>query len=762
MRAALLVLLLLMSTLPLHHASAETQPGLTCPETASLVPGQPMAVTVLQHGLEPYALSITNTSLVEVGALTNTTVGGNQSWTVTLTAALNAPSGHVDLPINLSDGSTTLATCTIDVWIRPASALVLGVSGESTLTVNEGVTTQVAVNLTNVGSEPEDVHFHLDTASDWTWGWTLNGVKVDDPNVSVNPGELVYIGAWVDVGVVGDDGLPLAGTGPSFTLTASSSFDGRGDAWTFILAMEEIKRVSVSSTDATQPVAPGTDERVQVVVTNRGNVPAPVDLSLIALNDDGTPVQGFEPIDRFQRDGWTLALFGALPSVALEPGASRTIEVGLLAPWVSDGRMDVRLRATIGSSTDNVDLAGVIDLKRSFEVSDLIVRCPDLEVDRPCEVRANVRNTGTYDDVAAVNLVLGEESQGIVNMSAPTQRVVLSHGDDKDIVIALLTAHPDALAFQSATLEVFIGPEGATLPLVQTLDLRIAPRVEWVFESVVQEEDARQRVSVTATLRNDGNVVDGLVVSMKASHGMDMGLIPPEGAILEDDADPVRSFEVEGLPIGDNITLRAWFDLPADENVNGTVYVNLSVRSRYVPEQTFQETIVAPYLGVPWQQTSASGGFDLRAMAQQAWGLVQVTWHIVLAVGVATVILNRAVTRRADQRAERATAQVESAPPETVEDWMAGFQTKQGEPVPTPSPSVDASAFEQAFRNRSNPSPAPTPAPPTALTDAASIVLDARTSQAASARLDELAANLAPPSEASKDIDSILDDLDLG
>ena len=76
---------------------------------------------------------------------------------MTLTAALNAPSGHGP-SINLSDGSTTLATCTIDVWIRPASAL-RGVSGESTLTVNEGVTTQVAVNLTNVGSEPEDVHF---------------------------------------------------------------------------------------------------------------------------------------------------------------------------------------------------------------------------------------------------------------------------------------------------------------------------------------------------------------------------------------------------------------------------------------------------------------------------------------------------------------------------------------------------------------------------------------------------------------------------
>ena len=117
-------------------------------------------------------------------------------------------------------------------------------------------------------------------------------------------------------------------------------------------------------------------------------------------------------------------------------------------------------------------------------------------------------------------------------------------------------------------------------------------------------------------------------------------MIPPE-AVLEDDEEPVRSFEVEGLPIGSNITLRAWFDLPADESVNGTVYVNLSVRSRYVPEQAFQ-TIVAPYLGIPWQDNAAEG-FDLQAIVGQVWGLVQVTWHIVLAVGIATIVLNRAL-----------------------------------------------------------------------------------------------------------------------
>ena len=761
MRAAWLVLLLMLSTLPLSHVGAEDNPTLTCPDTVPLVPGQPTSLTVIQSGLEPSSLTFEGITDVQVTDVTNSTEGSTRTWTATLTASPTALSGHADMTVNLSDGAGTLASCTIDVWIRSASALVLGVSGESTLTVNEGVTTQVAVNLTNVGSEPEDVRFHMDTASDWAWGWTLNGVKVDDPNVSIDPDELIYIGAWVQVGVVGEDGLPLFGTGPSFTLTASSSFDGQGDTWTFVLAMEEVRRVSLSVQDVTQPVAPGTDERVDVVVTNKGNVPSTVGLSLIALNPDGTTVDGFEPIDRFQRDGWTAALFGALPTVPVQPGASRTIEVGLLAPWVNEGRFDVRLRANIGSATAEVDLVGEIDLQRSFEVNDITARCADLEVERTCEIRANVRNTGTFDDTATVEVQLQEEAQGIVNMTVLTERLALNHGGNQDIVIAHLRAHPDALAFQSASLDVFLGPEGETLDMVQNLDLRIAPRVEWVFDSVVQEEDARQRVSVTATLRNDGNVVDGLIVSMKASHGMEMGLIPPEGAVLEDEAGPIRSFEVEGLPIGNNITLRAWFDLPAEENVNGTVYVNLSVRSRYVPEQTFQETIIAPYLGVPWQEISADEGFDLQAVANQVWGLVQVTWHIVLAVGIATVVLNRALVRRADQRAERVAMNPNPKPPETAQDWMAGFHTRREEPTPAVSRSVDATAFQEAFRNRSNPSPAPDPAPPTALTEAASIVLDARTSQAASERLDALAANLAAPMQEGSDIDTLLEDLDL-
>jgi hypothetical protein len=762
MRAVGVVLLVLLSTLPLHQVNAMTTPALSCPETVSLLPGQPTTVTLVQHGEDALSLDVWNLSDVQVDDLNSTVADGLRTWTMSLTASLTMGIGHVNLTVNLTDGSSTLDACTVDLWVRPASALVLGATGQSTFTVNEGVTTQVAVNLTNVGSEPEEVHFTLETTSDWAWGWTLNGMRINDPNLTVQPNELVYIGAWIDVGLVGENGRPLFGTGPSFTLSATSSFDGRGATWSFVLGMEEVKRVALDVQEPTIPVAPGTDERVEVVVTNRGNVPSKVQLDLFALKEDGTVVTGFDPIDRFQRDGWTVALFGALLDVPIDPGASRTFEVGLLAPWTDEGRMDVRVRAKIGAATETVDIAGEIDLQRAFVVEDITVRCPDLEVDRACEIRADLRNAGTYDDVATIELTLNESSMGIVNMSVEQERVVLNHGQQREVLIARLSAHPDALAFGTATLDVSVGPEGETGIHVERLDLRIAPRVEWVFESISQEEDARQRVSVTTTLRNDGNVVDGLVVSMKASHGMNMGLIPPLGAEYEDGADPVRSFEIEDLPIGDNITLRAWFDLPNDERVNGTVYVNLSVRSRYVPEQTFQETVIAPYLGVPWQEGANEQGFDLGALAGQAWGLFQVTWHIVLAVGVATVILNRAIHRRADQRAERIKPTAEQRPKETSEDWMAGFQTKPSAPAPAQSPTVDARAFEQAFRNRSTQSPAPTPTPPVALTEAAAVVLDVRTSQAAVERLDALAAGLPPAPEATSDIDTLLDDLDLG
>ena len=102
-------------------------------------------------------------------------------------------------------------------------------------------------------------------------------------------------------------------------------------------------------------------------------------------------------------------------------------------------------------------------------------------------------------------------------------------------------------------------------------------------------------------VRNDGNAVDGLLVQLQSSHSTPMGFIPPDSAIYEDGVEFPRSFEINDIPLGANFTIRAWVELPQDQNTNGTVFINTSIRSRFAPELPFVHTSEGEYLGMTWQ-----------------------------------------------------------------------------------------------------------------------------------------------------------------
>ncbi len=72
MRAAWLVLLILLSTLPIPHVGAESTPSLTCPETVALVPGQATSVSFIQHGVGDATLSFDELFEVEITAVSYT------------------------------------------------------------------------------------------------------------------------------------------------------------------------------------------------------------------------------------------------------------------------------------------------------------------------------------------------------------------------------------------------------------------------------------------------------------------------------------------------------------------------------------------------------------------------------------------------------------------------------------------------------------------------------------------------------------------
>jgi len=761
MRARVMVALLLLTLLPLQPTAAEGSTDLACPNHVAVLPEGSTVLQITQHDGAGSTLNVSTDAppSLMVGNVTAQVVDGVRTWSIPLQAATGLEQGRYALNISLMDGADAVASCSLDVWVRTASALVMGVQGTSTFTVEESTRTGVAVNLTNVGALDESVTFAMTTNSDWTWGWTLNGVQVDDPNISLAGGERTYIGAWIDVCRV-ENSQPLAGEGPAFTITASSSFDGRGDAWTFVLAMDDVFRVDLAPSGENLTVAPGTDGRMEVLVTNVGNAPRTVRLHLNLLDEEGGVDASVDGTDRFLHDGWTVALFGTLPDVMLDAGATRRIEVGFLAPWADLGWLNVRLTAQMGDDVQSVDINASIMLERGFQMDLHTPRCPDLVVDEPCIVNATVHNTGNYDDVANVVLTLTEQAEGIVVLEPGTSRIALSPGQSATVTLATLRAHPEALAFMTAELNLALGPEAADFEPYANMDLRIAPRVAWTFVDVVDER-VGNTISISSTLRNDGNVVDGLVISMKSSHGTPMGLLPPDDAIFDGEGENVRTFELEDVPLGANISLRGWFEVPNDHEANGTVFVNLSVRSRYVPDQAFVHQTNASYLGVRWQPQADAKGIQWSDISDGALTFIGGAWHVLLALLVAAAVVQRAMRQREAMNAERALLQpLPTADPERVEDWMAAFERPRSIPEPAPSRSVRPEDFQAAFAARSRPLAPTAPAPDQGLADAASTVLDALSATAAVRTLDAIAEQLQSPAPKS-DLDALLDDLDL-
>ena len=180
-----------------------------------------------------------------------------------------------------------------------------------------------------------------------------------------------------------------------------------------------------------------------------------------------------------------------------------------------------------------------------------------------------------------------------------------------------ITAISSALAFELGDVVVEIRLLNTdTLVGIARVPVKIAPVIKWVFADVIEELDSNGRLSIAMTLRNEGNTADGLLVQLQSSHSTDMAFLPPSIAIYEEDIEFPRSFEVSGIEIGNNFTVRAWVDLPTDQQTNGTVWINTTIRSQFEPSTLFIHTSKGDYNGIPWQEDEVDDSFDLGAASQ--------------------------------------------------------------------------------------------------------------------------------------------------
>ena len=662
-----------------------------------------------------------------------------------ISAEVNAEYGAQNLTLDFSSQNSPNwnLSKTFEVRIAPYSNLNFGASDVSSFIVTPGTRTSVAMNITNNASFEDEITFNLYTQTEWNWGWTMDETDGVNAFKTVPTNSVAYIFLWIDVPPIAN-GMPLFGTGPRFQLTAVSSIDGAVSRWSFDLLMEVFYNASIDMKGDDAVVNPGGVERVSVDVRNNGNSPNYLNMTLEVIDSNGVPIDGMANSDRITFNDWTVALFDALEDQILLPNETRTVKIAFQAPLEYFGEMDIRLRVFAGGAvqdTRTVDVGASIGWERSGEVQLITDNCRSLLPNETCQTTASISNTGNAVD--SFSFVISE-IPNFVDASLLNPVVELGVGETDEFVMIEITANSSALAFQlgDVVVETYL-LDTETLVGISRIPVKVAPVIQWNFTDIIEETN-NGRLSIAMTLRNEGNTADGLIVQLESSHSTPMSFIPPTIAIYEDNIEYPRSFEVREIPIGYNFTVRAWIDLPQDQQSNGTVWVNTTVRSQYEPSTVFTHTSTGDYIGEPWQDLGEEDTFDFAAFITIGVEIFKGWFLMICAVLFSCIVIYKSILSRNKRIEDKKIFEEKTRPLEVKSDenWMEKFAPNTSQATAEPSTEIDSNAFKQAFLKRSGEyKQAPETVNPE-LTKAATTVLEFHTSNEIRTTADSLLADI--------------------
>ena len=660
-------------------------------------------------------------------------------WTMTLPQSTSCVNETLGISIvDLSDNRTFYLNVTTQ--ITTPSAIQFGNTQSSTFVIDPGITTNVATNITSNASLQDDVRFSIQTTSNWNWGWNMDDIHGEDSILTLSPNSMDFVRIWVEAPLV-IDGAPLAYEGPTFILTGTSGLDYAVITWEFSLEITAFRNVSIDSVESNVTLDPGGNDRIDVIVRNTGNTPDTISMMLGNIVIDGVTKQ-LEKSDRLTIDGWTVALFNAKEDTILFPNETRTIQIGIEAPLQTSGALTVDLFI----NPTNFPFRSVqktaqteIDWIRSVEENILPANCQYIQPGESCYATLEIENKGNYNDqfkievlsypdfVSSVDLLM--EMINIPRYGSATEEVLQINIDE------------NATAYTQGKVEFQVTFEGGSVVNTYDIEVLIGPNVNWTFLDANSEVDSTETLSFSVRLRNVGNLNDGLIVQLRSSHSTDMGFNPPEGAIVEDGVEYPRTFEIESLPRNSNFTLRGTADVPTNQIANGTLVLDIVVRSVFDPETEFVYTIEYDFLGESWITDEEEDSYSFTEFASDMTDLFMAWWLVIAAVAIASIVLNKAVRDRIQRKElEHLQKNLEQQEPEEEGDWLHKFERKESTAKEIlESPQVSSEQFEAVFRASSKgPSQALEPLPED-VRNVATTVLDHHALEAQKAQIDEIA-----------------------
>ena len=744
-------LLVLLLALPINAVADSSDIELIPAERYVAYPGQ----TVQQHIDVTYTGSESTTLKLELATQYLSSISGNGQelvfdngetkrflWTITLPQA--TPYGMESINITIVDLADQSSQGTdVDLKITTPSNVYFGNTQSSTFVVDPGIRTNVATNVTSNATLDDNLSFTIQTESSWDWGWNMAEVDGSRSQLLLGPDSMDFVRIWVDVPEV-IDGAPLANQGPTFRLIGTSGLDGVSIAWDFTLEVSSFRNATIDAVQSNVVVDPDGNTRVDVTVRNTGNTPDTLAMTLGNLAVNGVASTEADS-DRITSEGWTVALFNAFEDAVLMPNETRVVEIGVQAPAITSGTISVDLilhPTNFPFRTVRETAIVNISWDRQFEHSLVPVDCTYLQPNASCSASISLKNLGNFDD--AVTIELTSLPSFVTDAFAGDSTFQLPRYGEETFQAIEFMINENATAYQQGIVDFDLNLLNGETFASYTIDVVVGPNVAWTFLDGVSEVDSRDVVSFAVQLRNDGNLEDGLIVQLQSSHSTDMGFAPPEGAIIDSDSTKPRTFEIGNLPRDSNFTLRGTAALPTDQASNGTLVLDIVVRSIFDPETEFSYTIEEEFLGKQWRADAKSDSYSVSEFLEDITLLAKGWWLVILSVAVSAVILNKAIRDRIQRNEQdELLRQMHKKPEKTNKDWMEKFSRPSNQqPVIAESPQMDPDSFKRAFQSQSTPSAPALEPMPEPLRSAATTVLDHHDIASQRSTMDQIASDI--------------------
>jgi len=611
--------------------------------------------------------------------------------------------------------------------VSKQSDIRFGISDDSEYVVDPNIRTSLSVNLTNFGLHTDEVTFSISTSSSWEYGWNMNQTNGDKAIETFLSGDLKYVSLWVEVPPV-IDSTPLAMTGPKFTLVATSGLDLVETEWSFELLMSEFRNVTVDQVGDNLSLSPDSSERLPITIRNVGNIENYASLKLELIDGDGNPISSVAQSDRLEYQGWIIAIFGGYEDELLIPSQQRTFEIGFQSPNINTGDINVRVIISPSGAADKtryVELNSAIQWDREIDADLITDDCNQLLPGENCSADIRIYNKGNYQDIFSIEVY---QKPDFVNISIDTQSLQIGKNSYQDILGITITASDSVLAFSNSEVIIATSINGLDEQTKYlTVNVVIAPEIDWTVQDLIEETDAIGRFNVAMTLRNDGNAIDGIIVQLQCSQYTTMSLVPPIGAEYEEGVEFPRSFEIDNITLGSNFTIRAWAEIPTDQISNGTMYLNISIRSRFTPDEPILFSSTVEFLGKPWQEVDdESDELTMSELFSRTEEIISSWIWIIISVAVSGIVINKAIRDRNERvKNQKLVEEISSeVNDDSQHNWMTKFEQNKQSVTKLESPQMPADKFEDAFRNKAGEAKSATQPVDERLRDAASLVLD--------------------------------------